>query len=220
MKINPVLKSNNIDPVETVIVSMRKKNITCCKSNCIKNLLEKNEAALRLFLEEWLQLEKKQKEAVLRFTIRLCSHWSERTVRCVNSKHSRFEFKDPILGSLCRKAFALILDISEATLARHTADVHASGGRFHPSPHENTGKIGHRQIDPNVRQEIINFLVEIASAVGEESSGRHSRRNYGTNTKMPDEVPDSPVIFLPAMYSLKLLYDLYNKKIEPVNFPE
>ena len=220
MKTHEVPDNNGLNAVETIISLLRNQEVACCKSQCLKRLLEKNEAALRVFLEEWFQLEKKQKEVVLRFTIRLCSRWSERTVRGSNRKLSRFRFEDPLLGPLCRKAFAMIIDIGEATLARHTASVHASGGRFLPSPHQNEGKTGHRRTDAHVRREIIRFFVEIASAVGEESSGRPRQRDEEDPIqKTCEQTSDTPVVFLPAMYSLRLLHHLYNENIGRGNFP-
>lgn len=220
MKTSDTFDNNVLSSVETVISKIKKKDVVCCKSQCIKRLLENNEAALRIFLEEWFQLDKKQKEAVLRFSIRLCSRWSECTARGANRKLNRFKFEDPILGSLCRKAFADIIDIGEATLARHTATVHASDGRFLPLPHQNKGKTGHRQTAFHVRGEIISFFVEIASAVGEESPGRHSQRDEEKNIhKTSLDTADAPVVFLPAMYSLRLLHHLYREKTDRGHFP-
>lgn len=218
MKDDETPNKDYINRVETIISSIKTKNIVCCKQKCIKRLLEENEAQLRLFLEEWHQLDKKQKEAVLRFTIRICSHWSKHTTRGLGRKLIRFEFDDPILGRLCRKAFVSIIDIGEATLSRHTAIVHESSGRFVPSRHENEGKEGHNQIDLLVRHEVINFFIEIASAVGEESSGRHSRRNEEELEDATLDQNNTPLVFLPSMYSLRLLHHLYGEKIEHGNF--
>ncbi len=204
------------DSAEKAISSMREKNAECCSRQCLKRLLDENEKSLRLFPEEWFQLEKKQQGAVLRFAIRLCSHWSAHTARGTSRVRSRFEFDDPVLGRLCRKAFAMITGIGEATLARHTAAVHSSSGRFTPSPHENEGKEGHHRIDLCARHEVISFLAEIASAVGEESSGRHSRRDEGGDAA---EKEGSAVIFLPSMYSLRLLHHLYTERAERGGFP-
>ena len=105
-------------------------------------------------------------------------------------------------------------------MARHTASVHASGGRFLPSPHQSEGKTGHRQIAFHVRREIISFFTEIASAVGEESPGRHSQRDEEKNMhKTSPDIADKPAVFLPAMYSLKLLHHLYREKTGRGNFP-
>jgi len=107
MKSSDINDNNYMNSVETIISKLKKNDGVCCKSNCIRRILEKDEEALRIFLEEWFQLEKKQKEAILRFSIRLCSRWSEHTIRGANRKLNRFRFEDPILGTLCRKAFAL-----------------------------------------------------------------------------------------------------------------
>ena len=218
MKTNDTPDNNYMDSVEAVISKLKKEAGVCCKSQCTIRLVQNDETALRIFLEEWFQLNKKQKEVVLRFSIRLCSRWSERTIRGANRKLNRFKFEDPILGPLCRKAFANIIDIGEATLARHTASVHSSCGRFLPSPHKNKGKTGHHRIAFHVRREIINFFVEIASEVGEESSGRHSQRDE-EKSKTSLDTDNSPVVFLPAMYSLRLLYHLYREKTDRGNFP-
>jgi len=89
MKVNN--ETHDIEPksVDTTITSLR--GVTCCQKQCIKRLYE-NEAALRLFLEEWFRLDKKQKEALLKFTIRIRSHWTPKTARCTARKLNRFEF--------------------------------------------------------------------------------------------------------------------------------
>jgi len=215
--INDEIKDTGVETANIVISSFKEENLTCCKQRCIKNILDNNEASLRTFLEEWLRLDKKPKEAVLKFTIRINSHWSARTKRCVNRKLNRFAFEDPLLGHLCRKAYAKIIGISEATLARYVATVHKSGGRFSPNIHKSTGAVGHHRISLDIRCEITNFLLEIASLVGEESSGRHSRRTEEDNSTGVDETDNSPIIFLPSLYSLRLLYKLYQEKIEQYN---
>jgi hypothetical protein len=205
--------------VEAVISSLKKITVKCCNRQCLKHLLEENEASLRVFLEEWLQLEKKQQQAVLHFTIRLCSHWSTKTVRGLKRQLNRFEFEDPILGSLCRKAYATILGIGEATLTRHITVVHQSGGRFAPSAHKSKGQDGHHQLPSQIREFVIKFLVNIAEAVFEPSSGRHSLRNESPMEKSSTESKEKPVIFLPAMYSLRLLHRLYNEEVKQGHFP-
>lgn len=209
-------ENDSLNLVETVISTMKKDNVICCKQQCIKHLLDENESQLRLFLEEWLHLDKKQKDVVLRFAIRICSRWSERTSRGKERKLSRFEFKDPLLGRLCRKAFSKLISIGEATLARHTAAVHASGGRFISPRHKNEGKEGHRRIAVHVRNEVISFFIEIASAIGEESSGRHSFRNDCED--ISEDTDNMPTVFLPSMYSLRFLHLLYKEKIEHGEF--
>jgi hypothetical protein len=195
-------------PIDDVITSLNK--VVCCKKQCIKRLLDENEPALRLFLEEWFKLDKKQKETLLQFTIRMHSRWTPKTARCTTRQLNRFEFEDPMLGHLCRKAYATILDIGEATLARYVANVHQSNGRFSPHIHENTGKNGHHRLDSDVYSEVINFFLEIASQAGEESAGRHSRRN---EENCLSKEQDESIIFIPSMYSLRLLYQLYENKL-------
>ena len=179
-----------------------------------------NEPSLRIFIEEWLRLDKKQKESVLKFTIRINSRWSTHTVRGKNRKLNRFAFEDPILGHLCRKAYAKIIGISEATLARYVASVHNSYGRFSPNIHKNTFKSGHNRISEDIRREVINFFLEIASLVGEESSGRLSQRSEEHGTTGDDETDNNPIIFLPSLLSKRLLYRLYIEAIEKYNDPD
>jgi len=95
-RIDEVSDGNDLESVETAISSMKKQIFKCCDQQCLKYLLEKNDTSLRVFLEEWLQLKKKPKEAVLRVTYRLCSHWSANTVRGFDRFLARFEFEDPI----------------------------------------------------------------------------------------------------------------------------
>ena len=211
-----------LNSTDTLLLSIKKKNPICCQQECIKRLLE-NEEQLLLFLEEWGQLNQSQREVVLRFTIRHCSHWSTHTVRGSVRNLSRFEFEDPLLGRLCRKAFAALIGVGEATLSRHVAVVHASKGGFVPSLHKNTGQPARRPLESSVRSEVINFLLEIVSLAGEESSERHSFRSEGrksSSTSIDLNAEESPLVFLPSMYSLRLLYHLYEEKIRVGKFPK
>lgn len=208
------IASDHEHPTEIIISSLREQQVNCCQLHCLEQLLNDNKDALALFLEEWLQLDKKQKELVVRFTIRLCSHWSPRTVRYVDRQRNRFAFEDPLLGRLCRRSYALIIGVGEATLARYANSVYTSGGRFIPPPHKSEGKEGNRQLNPDVRQEAIRFLVEMAMAVGEESPGRHSQRSEEKNHSPQGRhhTAERAIVFFPAMYSLRLLHHLYLEK--------
>ena len=86
-----VAEETDADSVDQAVLRLKEKE-NCCKQQCIKNLLEKNEEPLCKFLGEWLQLDKVQRELVLRLTIRMCSHWSEQTVHGMDRTLSRFEF--------------------------------------------------------------------------------------------------------------------------------
>lgn len=58
---NDELKDAGVETASTVSQNIKEGNITCCEQHCIKNLLDNNEASLRIFIEEWLRLESIQK---------------------------------------------------------------------------------------------------------------------------------------------------------------
>jgi hypothetical protein len=194
--------------VDTTIASLR--GIACCKKQCLKRLLDEKEAALRLFLEEWFKLDKKQKEVLVQLKRSIHSHWTSFTLRCTVRKLSRFDLKETILGYLCRKSYAMIRGQGEATLARYVANVHKSKGRFSPHIHDRQGKESHHHLDSGVRSLVINFFLEIASQAFDASAGRHSRR---AEENCPNVEQDVSIIFIPSMYSLRLLYQLYKNKL-------
>lgn len=205
--------------VDTLIATLKETPGSCCRNACLQSLLTQNEAAVHVFLEEWYALEKSHQMVALRVMIRLWSHWSAQTVRGTPRKQPRIEVYDPLLGGMCRRAFARLVGIAESTLARHTAAVHASDGRFGPPTHHNTGQAGHHQITPEVRQAVLAFFMDIAAAVGEASPGRHRLRDEEDVRPQPEKADETPVIFLPAMYTLRLLYRLYSKQAEGQNLP-
>jgi hypothetical protein len=205
--------------VRAVIATLKETPEACCRRACLQRLLTQNEAAVQVFLEEWYGLEKSHQAVALRVMIRLWSHWSAQTVRGTPRRQPRVAVSDPLLGSMCRRAFARLVGIADSTLARHTAAVHASEGRFGPPPHQNTGQAGHHQIAPEARQEVVAFLMDIAAAVGEESPGRHRLRDEEDGPPEAEKAKETPVIFLPAMYTLRLLYRLYTKQVERRNLP-
>jgi hypothetical protein len=203
--------------VDTVLATLKETPGSCCQNACLHHLLTHKEAAVRVFLEEWYALEKSHQMVALRVMLRLWSRWSAQTVRGTPRKQSRITIYDPLLGSMCRRAFAQLVGIAESTLARHTAAVHASEGRFGPPIHHNTGQAGHHHIAPEVRQAVLSFFMDIAAAVGEASPGRHRWRDEEDGSPESEQADETPLIFLPAMYTLRLLYRLYGKQVEGRN---
>jgi hypothetical protein len=155
------------------------------------------------------RLDKKQKETLILLERSIHSHWTPKTARCTVRKLNRFELKETIQGDLCRKSYARIRGQGEATLARYVASVHQSKGRASKHIHKSIGKEGHHQLESNVRSSVINFFLEIASQAGEESAGRHSRRN---SENCPNAEIDVSIIFIPSMGSKRLLYRLYKNQ--------
>lgn len=198
--------------VQDRIETLKRVPSPCCQKDCLHHVLTEREAAVRVFLEDWHTLDKPQQTLALRLMIRLCSRWSERTVRGNTRTQPRVSFFDPLLGPVCRRAFARLINLGEATLARHTAAVHASEGRFAPPVHKNTGH-GHHCIPAEARQMVLRFLMDIGATVGEESAGRHRLRDDHERSDTATAPREGPVIFLPAMYTLRLLYRLYTQHV-------
>jgi hypothetical protein len=194
--------------VQARIDTLKCTTTQCCQKDCLRHLLTEREAAVRVFLEDWHTLDKPQQALTIRLMIRLCSRWSGRTTRGKRRTHPRVTFFDPLLGTMCRRAFAGLVHLGEATLARHTAVVHASDGRFAPPGHKNTGD-GHHCVPVEARQMVLRFLADIGATVGEESAGRHRLRDDHERSDTESAPSEAPVIFLPAMYTLRLLYRLY-----------
>ncbi len=161
---------------QSALAALKQSPLRCCQQDCLARLLAERESAVRVFLEEWYTLDKAQQTLMVRLMVRLGSRWSERTTRGKLRTHPRVTFSDPLFGTVCRRAFARLVGMGEATLARHTATVHASEGRFAPPVHQNTGH-GHHRIADDVRQAVHRFLLDIAATVGEESAGRHRLRD-------------------------------------------
>ena len=181
--------------VDAVLATLKNTPGSCCRNACLHHLLTHKEAAVRVFLEEWYALEKSHQIVALRVMIRLWSRWSAQTVRGTPRQQSRIAIYDPLLGSMCRRAFAQLLGIAESTLARHTTAVHASDGRFAPPSHHNKGQAGHHHIPPEVRQAVVSFFIDIAAAVGEASPGRHRLRDEEDGSPEPEKADETPVIF-------------------------
>lgn len=196
--------------VGVALARLQQSPLHCCQQNCLARLFAERESAVRVFLEEWYALDKAQQTLMVRLMVRLGSRWSEQTTRGLPRAHPRVSFSDPLFGPICRRAFARLLDMGEATLARHTAAVHASEGRFAPPVHANTGHRHHRIAD-EARHAVQRFLVDIAATVGEESAGRHRLRDEEEGSSEETSPSETPVIFLPAMYTLRLLYRLYRQ---------
>jgi hypothetical protein len=95
-----------VQAVQARIATLKLSPFHCCPKECLRHLLTDREVAVQVCLEDWRMLDKPQQAVALRLMIRLCSRWSERTARGTRRTHPRVTFSEPLLGTVCRRAFA------------------------------------------------------------------------------------------------------------------
>ena len=74
-----------------------------------------------------------------------------------------------------------------------------------PRVHGHSGRVAATALSTDIREQAVQFILEVAESFGEASEGRQGRRNLHT-------VKDRVVYFLPAPYSITGLYRQFLKK--------
>jgi len=108
-------------------------------------------------------------------------------------------------GLMCRTAYLLIWDIGVSTLKNCLSYMTNQNDTFRPRVHGRSGSISPTALNAELREQVVQFILELAKSFGEASEGRQGRRNLHT-------VKDKVVLFLPAPYSITSLYRQFLKK--------
>jgi hypothetical protein len=108
----------------------------------------------------------------------------------------------PPFGPMCRQAYVLLWDIGLGTLQALLRYMTRHANSFCPRPHGLAGTSSNHALPPVLRQQIIDFILDIGEQFGEEDEGRQGRRNL-------HHVEGRVVRFLPASYTIAGLYRLF-----------
>jgi hypothetical protein len=134
------------------------------------------------------------------------------TKRGKQRERHRVNYYVPPFGNMCRDAFLLLWGKSEHALRNLKIYQKENPGYFAPRIHGNTFKLSCRLQSSGIREAVIDFIKEIGVQVGEESEGRHTKKNN-------QSIKNGTVRFLPTFYSVALLYRLFLAHYKKLNNP-
>jgi hypothetical protein len=181
------------------LLSIYKNAPSCCDKNCFKGF-DKN--SLINFAQALDSCAKNEAETALLMNMREHEGEAGITNRGKLRKRQRVMYSVKPFGDMCRKAYLSLWGIGERTLRNLRSYQKIYPGSFAPRIHGNTNKTPSNAIDLSVHRAVVQFINDIGKDVGEESEGRNIRRNNHA-------VKFGVVRFLPAYYSIALLYRLF-----------
>lgn len=199
--------SRNIQRLKALSESI----VSCCSNECFQRF---DKTALNDFARALDGCSKGEVEAA--FLMNLLEHEGkiEETRRGKPRQRQRVNYSVPPFGVMCREAFLLLWGIGERSLRNYREYHKAYPGSFAPRVHGNANKTSNYVLSSTIWQKVVNFIIKIGKEAGEESQGRNLKRN---NQAVEKEI----VRFLPAYYSVSLLYRLFvadyqeKEKLEP-----
>ena len=171
----------------------------CCDKNCFQNF---NKNALIRFAQSLDNCSKNEAETALLMNMQEHGGELDTTKRGTLRKRQRVMYSVKPFGAMCRESYLRLWGIGERTLRNLRSYQKLYPGTFAPRIHGNTNKSPCNTIDLSVHKSVVGFINNIAKEVGEESEGRNIRRNNHAGKS-------GVVRFLPAYYSIALLYRLF-----------
>ncbi len=177
----------------------------CCSKDCIRNFYKLQPEELYQFGEDLAQCSTDAKEAALLMNLREHLYNSKSVCRGSERKRQRVAYSVAPFGLMCRNAYLLLWNIGISTLKNCLTYMTSQNYTFRPRVHGRFGSVSPTALNADLREQVVQFLLELAESFGEASEGRHGRRNLHT-------VKDKIVYFLPAPYSITRLYHQFLKK--------
>lgn len=181
------------------LLALLENVIPCCKKNCFQNF---NKNDLFKFAQSLDNCSKNEAETALLMNMREHEGEVDITKRGDLRKRQRVMYSVKPFGEMCREAYLRLWGIGERTLRNLRSYQKLYPGTFAPRIHGNTNKSPSNTINSSVHKSIVKFINTIGKEAGEESEGRNSSRNNHA-------VKFGVVRFLPAYYSIALLYRLF-----------
>ncbi len=182
-----------------------KSGAHCCSKDCIRHFYELQEEELFWFGENLAQCSQEAKEAALLMNLREHLYNPKSVCRGNERKRQRVAYSVAPFGLMCRSAYLLLWDIGVSTLKNYLTYMTSQNYTFSPRVHGRSGSVSPTALNDDLREQVVQFIVELAENFGEASQGRQGRRNLHS-------VKDKVVYFLPAPYSITNLYRQFLKE--------
>ena len=187
----------NIEPIQKFLSSGHQ----CCSENCLNTFYKNYREDIFHFGQNLDISPREVRDTALLMNMREHFHYSQQ-VRGGERKRYRMDYHIAPFGLMCRRAYAMLWNISISSLRKRFTHMIHHNKTFLPRPHGLSGTESNIALSHTLRREVINFILDIGERIGEESEGRQGRRNVHI---MSGKV----VRFIPAFYSISLLYRLF-----------
>lgn len=171
----------------------------CCANDCLQHFDEK---ALMQFAHSLDNCSKSEAEAALLMNMLEHGDTSNTSKGDKPLDRQSVRYIIPSLGSMCREAYLLLWGKGRGTLCDLREYQKESPWTFAPRVHGNVTKKSNHALSSSLYREVVFFIKKIGKEAGEESEGRHLKRENRA-------VKRGVVYFLPAFYSVALLYRLF-----------
>jgi len=173
----------------------------CCSENCLETFYKNYREDIFHFGQNLDTSPREVRDAALLMNMREHFHYSQQ-VRGFDRKRYRMDYHLAPFGVMCRRAYAMLWNISISSLRKRFTHMIHHNKTFLPKPHGLSGTESNIALSHTLRFDVINFILDIGERIGEESEGRQGRRNVHT-------ISGKVVRFIPAFYSISLLYRLF-----------
>ena len=173
----------------------------CCSENCLDTFYQNYREDIFHFGQNLDTSPGEVRDAALLMNMREHFHYSQQ-VRGGKRKRYRMDYHIAPFGPMCRKAYAMLWNISISSLQRRFRHMIHHHNTFLPRAHGLSGTESNIALSHRLRKEVVHFILDIGERIGEESEGRQGRRNVHT-------ISGKVVRFIPAFYSISLLYRLF-----------
>jgi len=181
------------------LLFLLKSGDPCCSNNCFRHFDKK---ALMRFAHVLDSCSKSEAETALLMNMLEHDVGIDITKRGKLRERQRVMYSVQPFGIMCREAFLRLWGVGERALRNLKAYQKENPGTFAPRVHGNANKSSHHTLPSSVFEAVVGFIKDVGKQVGEESEGRHMKRNNHA-------VATGVVRFLPAFYSVALLYRLF-----------
>lgn len=170
----------------------------CCSKNCICRFYEFQQKELYHFGEDLDGCSQEAKEVALLMNLR--EHFCNPKTVCRGGERIRQRVAYSVFpfGPMCRSAYLLLWNIGVTRLKNCLSYMTNQNNTIRPRLHGRSGSVSPTALSTDLRQQVVEFVLELAKNIGEASKGRQGRRNLHT-------AKDEIVYFLPASWSVARL---------------
>ncbi len=205
MNVKSPLKPRELPSNLIRILEFRTSGNRCCSKKCIDRFYKAHQRDLSQFGEDLDSCSHDVKEAALLMNLREHLYNPVSVCRGGARRRQRVAYSVFPFGRMCRCAYLLLWNIGVTTLKDCLAYMRSHHNTFRPRIHGRSGRVSPTALSADLRQQVVQFVLDLAKTLGEASEGRQGRRNLHT-------ADEHIVYFLPAPWSVARLYRQFLKQ--------
>ena len=180
----------------------------CGESCCDKACLSVKTSIVKIFLQSRLRMSKSEQRVSLLTALSVSATVDTFDRKRSSGVRNRFAYYLPVIGEVCRAAFALCYGVSDATITRLRRRIHE--GEFAAPNHGGKQNKNAQAVDA---EHIVSWFQEFASEAGEIVPIR-TRRVIERDGNVAVYYSNVNYTLLPAYFTWKALHDQYRLYVE------